>query len=97
MDLPAIIITAIVSPVTLKILEYFFVKSSEQTRNVNAKIEGLEKRVDELKEKNFQQAIEINVLKAQLMDRDRQMTERDRIIAELRKELDELRDQEEHE
>ena len=98
MDLLSIIITAIISPVALKILEYIFNKSSEQTRTVTAKIEGLEKRVDELKEKNFKQAIEINVLKAQLEDRDRQMTERDRIIAELRKELDALRsDKAEHE
>ncbi len=92
-DLLPIIITAIVSPLTLEVIRFLFSKSSEQTRTVNSKIEGLEKRVDELKEKNFQQAIEINVLKVQLSDRDDQMTERDRLIAELKKEIDDLRNE----
>lgn len=91
-DLIAIIITAILSPLSLKALEYFFSKSSEQSRTINAKIDGLEKRVDELKEKNFSQAIEIEVLKSRLSERDRQMTERDKLIAELKKELDILSD-----
>jgi chromosome segregation ATPase len=89
-DLLSIIITAILSPLALEALRYFFAKSSEQTRSVNAKIEGLEKRVDELKEKNLQQAIEIAVLKAQLLDRDVQMAERDKLIAELKKEIEDL-------
>ncbi len=90
-DLVPIIITAIVSPLTLEVIRYLFSKSSEQTRTVNAKIEGLEKRVDELKDKNFRQAIEIEVFKAQLAERDHQMTERDKLIAELKQEIDELR------
>jgi septal ring factor EnvC (AmiA/AmiB activator) len=94
-DLTAVIITAIVSPVMLKVLEYLFSKSSEQTRSVNQKIEGLEKRVDELKDKNFQQSLEIAVLRAQLLDRDRQMTDRDKLIAELKKEIEDLRDKQE--
>lgn len=94
-DLTSIIITAIISPIMLKALEYVFSKSSEQTRNVNKKIEGLEKRVDELKDKNFQQSVEIAVLRAQLLDRDRQMTDRDKLIAELKKEIEELRDKQE--
>lgn len=87
----ASIISAIISPLALKILEYFFSKSSEHTRNVNKKIEGLEKRVDELKDKNFQQSVEIAVLKAQLLERDRQMTDRDKLIAELKAEIEDLR------
>jgi cell division protein FtsB len=93
-ELLSIIITAILSPLALEALRYFFSKSSEQTRSVNAKIEGLEKRVDELKEKNLQQAIEIAVLKAQLLDRDMQMAERDKLIAELKKEIEGLRERE---
>lgn len=85
------IISAILSPLALKTLEYFFSKSSEHTREVNKKIEGLEKRVDELKDKNFQQSVEIAVLKAQLLERDRQMTDRDKLIAVLQKEIEELR------
>lgn len=85
------IISAILSPLALKTLEYFFSKSSEHTREVNKKIEGLEKRVDELKDKNFQQSVEIAVLKAQLLERDRQMTDRDKVIAVLQKEIEELR------
>lgn len=90
-ELIPIIITAIVSPLTLEVIRFLFSKSSEQTRTVNARIEGLSQRVDELKDKNFRQAIEIEVLKAQLTERDHQMTERDRLIAELKKEIDELR------
>jgi|GEM_PF-4602148 len=90
----AAIISAIVSPLALEALRYFFAKSSEQTQSVNAKIDGLEKRVDELKEKNLQQAIEIAVLKAQLLDRDMQMAERDKLIAELKKEIEGLRERE---
>ncbi len=85
------IISAILSPLALKTLEYFFSKSSEHTREVNKKIEWLEKRVDELKDKNFQQSVEIAVLKAQLLERDRQMTDRDKLIAVLQKEIEELR------
>lgn len=89
------IITAILSPLALKTLEYFFSKSSEHTRDVNKKIEGLEKRVDELKDKNFQQSVEIAVLKSQLEARDRAMTERDKLIAELKKEIESLRSERE--
>lgn len=89
------IITAIVSPLVLKTLEYFFSKNSEQTRSVNTKLDGLEKRVDELKEKNTQQAIEIAVLKIQLKERDAQMTERDKLIADLKKEIENLRSERE--
>lgn len=90
-DLLPIIITAIVSPLTLEVIRFLFSKSSEQTRTVNSKIEGLEKRVDELKEKNFQQSVEIAVLKSQLQERDRAMTDRDKLIAVLQKEIEELR------
>lgn len=89
------VISAIVSPLALKVLEYFFSKSSEHTRDVNKKIEGLEKRVDELKDKNFHQSVEIAVLQAQLLDRDRQMTDRDKLIAELKKEIESLRSERE--
>jgi len=92
-----IIITAIISPLVLKLVEFVLNKSSEQSKQMNAKIEGLSTRVDELKDKNIRQEIEIGVLKAQLRDRDQAMTERDKIIAELRKELDQLRDQKGHE
>lgn len=89
----AIVITAIVAPLMLKSVEFIFNKSSEQSKQMNAKLEGLSARVDELKEKNLRQEIEIGVLKAQLRERDSAMTERDKIIAELRTELDHLRDQ----
>ena len=88
-----ILITAIISPLMMKAVEFVLNKSSEQSKQMTAKIEGLSSRVDELKEKNLQQEIEIGVLKAQLHDRDQAMTERDKIIAELRKELDMLREQ----
>lgn len=84
------IISAIISPLTLKVLEYFFSKSSEHTRDVNKKIEGLEKRVDELKDKNFKQSVKIAVLEAQLLDRDRQMADRDKLIAELKREIESM-------
>jgi hypothetical protein len=93
MELTSIIITAIVSPLALKLIEFVLNKSSEQSKSVAAKIEGLSTRVDELKQKNIEQQIEIGVLKAQLLDRDRVMQERDRLIAELKKELDKLRDE----
>lgn len=85
------IITAVLSPLALKTLEFFFSKSSERTREVTQKIQGLEKRVDELKDKNFQQSVKIAVLEAQLQDRDRAMTERDKLIAILQKEIEDLR------
>lgn len=88
-----ILITAIISPLMMKAVEFILNKSSEQSKQMTTKIEGLSARVDELKEKNIRQEIEIGVLKAQLRDRDQAMTERDKIIAELRKELDQLRDQ----
>ncbi len=92
-----IIITAIISPLVLKLVECVLDKSSERSKQMTAKVEGLSLRVDELKEKNIRQEIEIGVLKSQLADRDRAMTERDKLISELRKELDQLRDQKGHE
>ncbi len=92
-----IIITAIISPLVLKLVEFVLDKSSERSKQMTAKVEGLSLRVDELKEKNIRQEIEIGVLKSQLADRDRAMTERDKLISELRKELDQLRDQKGHE
>jgi len=92
-----ILITAIISPLMMKVVEFVLNKSSEQSKQMTAKIEGLSSRVDELKEKNLRQEIEIGVLKAQLHDRDKAMTERDKIISELRKELDQLRELKGHE
>lgn len=91
MDYTGIVITAIVSPLMLKIIEYVLNKSSKQSETMKAKIEGLSARVDELKEKNIRQEIEINILRSQIQDRDKEMLERDKLIAELRVELDELR------
>lgn len=79
-----IIITALVSPLFLKIVEYVLNKNSEQTKAWNAKIEVLAARVDELKDKNTQQQIEIGILKAQLKEKDEQ-------IAELKLEVERLR------
>lgn len=92
-----IIITAIVAPLVMKLVEFVLDKSSEKSKQMAAKLEGLSLRVDELKDKNFRQEIEIGVLKSQLAERDHAMTERDKLIAELRKELDQLRDQKGHE
>ena len=92
-----IIITAIVAPLVMKLVEFVLDKSSEKSKQMAAKLEGLSLRVDELKDKNFRQEIEIGVLKSQLAERDHAMTERDKLIAELRKELDQLRDQRGHE
>lgn len=89
----AILITAIISPLMMKTVEFILNKNSEQSKQMTTKIEGLSARVDELKEKNLRQEIKIGVLEAQLHDRDQAMTERDKVIAELRKELDQLRDQ----
>lgn len=82
----AIIITALVSPLFLKLVEYVLNKSSEQTKAWNQKIEALAARVDELREKNVQQQIEIGVLKAQLVEKDHQ-------IAELKSEVERLQAQ----
>lgn len=92
-----IIITAIIAPLFMKLIEFVLDKSSEKSKQMTTKIDGLSARVDELKEKNLRQEIKIGVLEAQLHDRDQAMTERDKIIAELRKELDQLRDQKAHE
>lgn len=88
-----IIITAIISPLAMKLVEFVLDKSSERSKQMTAKVEGLSLRVDELKEKNLRQEIKIGVLESQLADRDRAMTERDKVIADLRKELDLLREQ----
>lgn len=70
-----IIVTALISPLFLKLVEYVLNKNSEQAKAWNAKIEGLSARVDELREKNVQQAIEIGVLKAQLLEKDHQISQ----------------------
>ncbi|MBI5933268.1 MAG: hypothetical protein HY867_06135 [Chloroflexi bacterium] len=70
-----IIVTALISPLFLKIVEYVLNKNSEQTKAWNTKIDSLSARVDELREKNLQQQIEIGVLKAQLREKDQQISE----------------------
>lgn len=82
-NIEAILVTALVSPLFLKVVEFILNKNSEQSKAIAAKIEGLAARVDELKEKNLRQEIEIGVLKNQLVEKDRQIAELKREIADL--------------
>lgn len=83
-DLIPVLITAIIAPLTLKLVEYMFNKSSEQTKAMNAKVEALTRRVDEFREKNTQLEIQIGILQSQLIQKDHE-------IAELQKEITAMR------
>lgn len=59
-----VVIATLVSPLALKLIEFVFSKSSENTRLTHAKLEELGKRVDELRDLNTQQSVQIGVLQA---------------------------------
>lgn len=77
------IIAALASPIFLKIVEYVLNKNSEKARAETAKLEALEKRVDEYRDDKVKLEIKIGVLEAQLAQKDRQIEELQREITSL--------------
>lgn len=103
-DLFPIIITALISPLFLKIVEYILNKNSERTKAQAAKVEALAARIDEYRDDKLKLEIKIGVLEAQLKQKDDEISklqkqaqqfesllvEKDREIAKLQGEVADL-------
>jgi len=59
-----VVIATLVSPLALKVIEFVFSKSSENTRLTHEKLDALGRRVDELRDLNTQQSVQIGVLQS---------------------------------
>ena len=82
-----ILITALLSPLFLKIAEFVLNKSSENARNVDTKLDTMAKHIEELQRENTDAKIEIALLKAQAAQKDHQIAELQRETATLRSQL----------
>ena len=83
-ELLPILITAILAPLIMKLIEFVLNKSSEQTKAVMLKITALEEKVTLLTSDKMQLQIKVGVLEMQVQERDRQISAMQREIDELR-------------
>ena len=83
-ELLPILITAILAPLTMKLIEFVLNKSSEQTKAVMLKITALEEKVTLLTSDKMQLQIKVGVLEMQVQERDRQISAMQREIDDLR-------------
>ena len=83
-ELLPILITAILAPLIMKLIEFVLNKSSEQTKAVMLKITALEEKVTLLTSDKMQLQIKVGVLEMQVQERDRQISAMQREIDDLR-------------
>lgn len=87
-DVVAVIIAALISPLFLKLVEYVLNKNSQNEKETRGKLEALGKRVDELRDLNIKQTVEIGVLRMQLKERDQRINELEKHISRLQTQQD---------
>lgn len=92
-----VVIATLVSPVFLKLVEWVFSSASATNRKVQERLDGLAKRVDELKSANTELSMKVVVQEQKIKDQaativelQRQNHEKDEKIKELETQMQSL-------
>lgn len=97
-----VVVTALLSPLFLKLTEYVLGKSNENARTTREQLAALGKRVDELRDKNVEllmqvgivqsenktQKLRIEQLEAEVIVRDKRINELEHQVENLTRELE---------